>query len=846
MSDLGVAYVQIQPSMRNFSPDISGKLGAALKKPLSDAGNDAGSGLSRGISEGISKSEGRLKSSMNKIGGIFKAGLGAAGVAGGLLLAKGISESLDTEAATDKLVAQLGGSEWAEGMGQIAGDLYADAFGNSVAETGEALRKVLNVGLLPEDATNAQIEALTAKVLTFADVMDQDLGMATEAVAAIMRNDLAGSADEALDLLTRGVQQGADKSEDLLETFQEYSSMFRDLGISAEDATGLMIQGLAGGARDADKVADALKELAIRAQDGSKSSAEGFAAIGLSAEQMTAKFAAGGAGAREGLKEVLDGLNSLEDPVARNAAAVALFGTQAEDMGDALFALDLDTAAARLGTVEGATDKLGSAYDNASTRLRSFQRKALQKLVSFIGGKVIPAIERFAGFIGPKLSAAVDTIAPIIAQVVDGFTTLTAAFTEGDDFGADGIAGFMAQIGLALRELTPLIDGFQTAWSATSKFISENGELVRGALAGIAVAITALLVPALVALVAPMLAAVAPFVLAGVAIAAIGAGIAWLMENVDGFNSFVSESLPQVGQIFSDTFNLIMGVVELTVGVMSWLWNKFGDDLVAVAETALGLVAGVIQGTLDIIQGIIQTVTGLISGDWDLFWNGLGLILDGALGILKTILDTGLALLKGAVKTALNVILAIFGMNLDSIKTKVRLALNVVKTIFRTTLDTTKNFVKGRLNSIVNFFKRLPGRVKGAFRTLGNAISSPFKAAFRGVKNLWNKLVGGFSFSIPDWVPGLGGKGFSIPKMHTGGIFEAGGGRTEGLALLKSGEGVFTPDQMAALGAGQAAAPASPGRVVLEVAPGSDELFERWLKNLIRVRGGDVQTVLGG
>ncbi|MGN1299966.1 MAG: hypothetical protein ACI4VC_01275, partial [Clostridia bacterium] len=38
---------------------------------------------------------------------------------------------------------------------------------------------------------------------------------------------------------------------------------------------------------------------------------------------------------------------------------------------------------------------------------------------------------------------------------------------------------------------------------------------------------------------------------------------------------------------------------------------------------------------------------------------------------------------------------------------------------------------------------------------------------------VWNNTVGKISFEVPDWIPGMGGKGFSVPKIPefaTGGI----------------------------------------------------------------------------
>ncbi|WP_225855252.1 hypothetical protein [Micromonospora noduli] len=47
----------------------------------------------------------------------------------------------------------------------------------------------------------------------------------------------------------------------------------------------------------------------------------------------------------------------MKDPVEQRAAAVALFGTKAEDLGDALYALDPSTAMAGLGDLAGATQR---------------------------------------------------------------------------------------------------------------------------------------------------------------------------------------------------------------------------------------------------------------------------------------------------------------------------------------------------------------------------------------------------------------------------------------------------------------------------------------------------------
>jgi hypothetical protein len=40
-----------------------------------------------------------------------------------------------------------------------------------------------------------------------------------------------------------------------------------------------------------------------------------------------------------------------------------------------------------------------------------------------------------------------------------------------------------------------------------------------------------------------------------------------------------------------------------------------------------------------------------------------------------------------------------------------------------------------------------------------------FKTVFNGIASIWNSTVGKISFKVPSWVPGVGGKGFDMPKI---------------------------------------------------------------------------------
>ena len=818
-TEVGVAYVRLLPSMKGFSSHVNRELQTALKGPAAKAGDTAGAELGKGIGKGVDGQSGRLSSAAGKVGDLFKAGLATAGLAAGVALTAGLSSALDAEAAKDKLAAQLGGGDFAQEMGDVAGRLYTQAFGNSVGDTADAVRQVLQSGIMQgSDMSAGAIEAMTAQALTFSDVLDQDLNMSLQAVDRMLSTGLVNSAEEAFDILTEGIQLGVDASGDLTETFQEYSTMFREIGLGGSEAMGLLMQGLQGGARDADTVADALKEFAIRAQDGSTASAAGFEAIGLSAEDMTAAVAQGGPAAREALDQVLKGLQSMEDPAARNAAAVALFGTKAEDLGDALFGLDLEGAAAAMEGAEGAAGNLGSAYDNAQTKITAFKRQALERLVTFVGGSVIPGLERLADVVGPILSAAFDGFRNVVDSInFDRLTAMWDVFVSainGDTaFDFAGQMGFVqdigAAIGTAIEAVRPAVD-----------WLASNRDVMVGAVTGVAVAITALLIPALIGLVAPLVVAVAPFIAAGAAIAALGGAMVWAYQNVQGFRDGVNAILPKLSTLFTTTFQLITTVIETAVSVATFLWGVFGDYIVEAATIAWDLVSGVIGGALDIVTGLMATATAILQGDWSAAWDGIKLVVSGAWDIIKSVFSTGF----------------------DAIKLATKIGWALIKATFMTAMTAVWEFVDKRLDSIVDFFKKLGGRVKSGISTLADTIKRPFTSAFNAIKRLWNSTVGGFSFSVPDWVPGIGGRGWSIPKMHTGGIVPGVG---DVPIIAKGGEGVFTRDQMANLAPVSTMAPGETTATVVLAADGESRYIE-WLRHSVRViSGGDVQSALG-
>lgn len=126
------------------------------------------------------------------------------------------------------------------------------------------------------------------------------------------------------------------------------------------------------------------------------------------------------------------------------------------------------------------------------------------------------------------------------------------------------------------------------------------------------------------------------------------------------------------------------------------------------------------------------------------------------------------------------------------------------------------------------------------FSRVWDALPIAAKIAFNSIARWWNSSIGAIGFTVPTWVPVVGGKSFSVPNIptfHTGGVMPGAPGQ-EGLALLMAGE-TITPAGRSAGGG---------GTTVLEIrSSGSkvDDMMLEILRGAIRSRGGDVQVVLG-
>lgn len=343
-----------------------------VKGSVSDAassGRDAGSGFSNAFSEGASGAPGisglgeamagrmGMAGAGASAGAVFGGALGIAVVAAAAALGTSIADGLATAATVDLFQAKMGLDEASMGRyAKAAGAAYGNNFGDSLAENLESAQSALRAGLISPDAADGEIQRTIEQLQGVGQVTDATAAELSRSAATLIRTGFANSTSDALDIVTAGFQNGLDVSNDWLESINKYSTQFRKLGLDGGEVLTLLNQGMEGGAESTSAVADSVAEFSKKAVDGSKATKEGFEALGFNADDMGRRFAAGGEQARTAFATVLEELRNVDDPMQKALISQRLFGTQWEDMGDAINKLDLNPAKNQFKDLQNTAD----------------------------------------------------------------------------------------------------------------------------------------------------------------------------------------------------------------------------------------------------------------------------------------------------------------------------------------------------------------------------------------------------------------------------------------------------------------------------------------------------------
>jgi hypothetical protein len=424
----------------------------------------------------------------------------------------------------------------------------------------------------------------------------------------------------------------ANMREELFPAIEEYGGFLTNMGFTGEEAFGLLAAASHDGMFAIDKTGDAIKELSIRATDMSTLSVDSFKAAGLNAEQMAAKFLAGGDQARGALNDLVEGLLAIEDPTERANAAIGLFGTPLEDLSVTeipTFLQSLTDMDSKLGDVSGTAEEFGGVLNtNAKTNIESFKRKALGGLTEFIGGKVIPAGLKLAATYGDDLGRAFGkatgffkrnegalkglAIAAGVAAglVITHFVAMGVAATASAIVHGAKVAFMVGRWVFLAAQAAVAAARVVVGWAITSA-----GAIAAGISAGITFAlmvagwiasgVAALAGAAVIA--AAWLISIWPIALVVAAVIAIAVLI---VKNFDTIKNAIAAAFNWV----KDNWPLILAILTGPFGLAVLFITRNWDSIVDFVKGLPGRIASAASGMWD---GIWSNLSGIVDAVWE-------------------------------------------------------------------------------------------------------------------------------------------------------------------------------------------------------------------------------------
>lgn len=528
----------------------------------------------------------------------------------------------ESQSAFNQFAAATGTATEEMGKYQdIINDVYKDNFGESMNDVADAMAKVKQNMSYLQDGT---LGAITEYAITLSDTMGYDVAESTRAADTLIKN-FGVSANEAFNLIAQGSQNGLDFSGEMMDSINEYSVQFGKLGMDAEDMFNIMAAGAQNGAFNLDKIGDAVKEFSIRAIDGSDTTIAGFEALGLNADTMAAKFAAGGDGAKEAFDQVIQGLAAMKDPVAQSAAGVNLFGTMWEDLGPSVVTSLAGVEESFDKTKDSMMEMVNVKYDSLSSALGGLWRTIQVDVLQPIGNMLIPyvtkAIDKIGQLVGwwNKLSPATQKTIVKFAAVAAAVGPVLMAFGKVSS-GIGGLIQNHAKLAGVIKKLTGGATGFK----------------------GFAAIMTG-----------PV----------GIAIAAVAAGVLLIYKNWDK----IAPILQKIGDKFVSFWQTVQPQIQPFLDICKKIASFMSDVFKATFDVVLaglgeGLVSffnsasDIIGNILGVFEGVITFLSGVFTGNWEKAWNGLKDIVGNAFGALA-----------GLVKTPINAVISIVNGAIDKI-----------------------------------------------------------------------------------------------------------------------------------------------------------------------------------
>lgn len=243
-----------------------------------------------------------------------------------------------------------------------------------------------------------------------------------------------------------------------------------------------------------------------------------------------------------------------------------------------------------------------------------------------------------------------------------------------------------------------------------------------------------------------------------------------IVQDVIGFISDVLSG--RWGKAWEKLKNIGANIWKLIRLTFREQWNRIRAFFKLVWDAIGDRLTNALRGMKEAVQNGLRAVVGFVRGL-------PGRVRDVLAAVPTLLFRRGRQLIGGFLD-------GITGFWKDTLWPWVRAIPTTIRLFFMNAVEwlvgAGRSVLRGLWNGIRSFWSdtlwpgisAIPGNLLGIFTGVPDAMYQTGKAIigalWDGIKFVWNNTLGGKGFSIPSWVPFIGGKEFRFPTLATGGI----------------------------------------------------------------------------
>ena len=520
------------------------------------------------------------------------------------------------------------------------------------------------------------------------------------------------------------------------ESVRSANTMMQQFGLTGDEAFNLITKGAQSGLDFSGELMDSINEYSVQ-----------FGKVGLSAEDMFDVFQSGKDAGAFNLDKIGDAVKEF--------SIRAVDGSTATADGFSKIGLNADEM----------TKKFASGGDTA--------KEAFYQVINGLKGIEDPVAQGVAGVdlfgtmwedLGPKVVTSLGDLQGEFDKTEDSMGKLKKV--KYDDLGSmfEGLKRSVELLLLPLGEmLIPVLDQLlETLMPFIEEYLPPLIELIGGLLSTLMPLIGEIL-PPLIELFGGLFEQLAPLIQE-----ALPPLIAFIGGLIEQLMPLIQQVLPIVIELFEKLMPPIMQIIQALLPPLIELISA----LLPIFQVVIDLLMPIIDLFIDLLDPIVNLIS-----------NALVPLVNALMPIISTLADLLIPQIKETMKTFSDVF-------------------SVISFIISNTVQTMIGNLNGWIDFITGVFtgnwsqawkgvKEIFGSIIGG---IGNLFKAPLNAMIDGI-NSFIKSVG--QVKIPDWVPGVGGKGIDIPlipRLKKGKAFVP---NDYYPAFLDYGERVLTQEQNA-------------------------------------------------